>query len=724
VTRRLTGRARVTPIWSRRTWTELGLALIFFWVLALASTSALLPKWGTRILGAGGDPLGGIWWFWQQANFIGYGLFGSTHISATGAPLGWERGDGINVQSLLVGLPTALAAKVIGPINAYNIMVLSALAFAGTAMFFLVRRLGLSWPVAGWAGVVFAYFPWHTIKANGHGNLGHIALFPLLLAAGIAWFRRPTIPRAMLVAFLCLLLWLTSGYFGVVASVAAVIILAVGIVAHWRVRPRRVIQSGVVLLAGVAGAAVLVFAWATLGGAAGNGIVVRDPTSLGVYGARPLEFIVPSSLNPVVGDWARGYWETHLHGSSQIESALYLGWLTIILATVALVGLVVLKRRLCWDTRRSLILFGATCAVAVACMLPSPVTVFGTEVMTPSALVHQLVPSFRVPTRFMPLLMAALVPFAAVGLALIVDAIRRRWRPQGHAGRWAGLGVCAVAALASFGELTTIPPGSMLDAREPGYVSLVRRAPDGILAQYPLLDHADVWDSDYLFWQQAYRRPLLNSAPAGTLAAAMRDELVDPMRPGTAAKLAGLGVTAVTVRPGEYPVAGAAVDLPRRLGRGFSLLGDSEGVSVWRVSARPAPAVAIPASGFTAPEPSEPGPKRWMTASPARMALYARTAGTVRASFIANSWLEPRTLVIRGESGTRVVRRIPLVGRRVVVDIVVPRGISHVSLDVRPGPTPGPVGDPRTLALYMTSWTIVRTSGVDGRNEVHATAGP
>jgi hypothetical protein len=84
----------------------------------------------------------------------------------------------------------------------------------------------------------------------------------------------------------------------------------------------------------------------------------------------------------------------------------------------------------------------------------------------------------------------------------------------------------------------------------------------------------------------------------------LRRALLDPRAPGTAATLAALGATAVITRPDTLARA-LEQPLPERpplLGSGFDLVGTTpEHVSVWRVTADPAPAVAEADTGTFGP---------------------------------------------------------------------------------------------------------------------------
>src|SRR5207245_1551812 len=123
----------------------------------------------------------------------------------------------------------------------------------------------------------------------------------------------------------------------------------------------------------------------------------RVASDLHVYGFRPLELIVPSADNFLSGHWLRAFWASRQHGSNPTETNNYLGLLTIGLAIAWLV--LAWLRRSSLEPRLRLATVGLA-AVAVAALLlglPSPVTVFGHDLWTPSRLLWEVVPPFRVP---------------------------------------------------------------------------------------------------------------------------------------------------------------------------------------------------------------------------------------------------------------------------------------------------------------------------------------
>jgi hypothetical protein len=402
----------------------------------------------------------------------------------------------------------------------------------------------------------------------------------------------------------------------------------------------------------------------------------RAVGDLAFYGLHPVELVVPPARNILFGDSLTSFWSSHSHGSNQPEISNYLGLLTLALAITWL--WVAFRRRatLSADARTVTGALVATFLVGLAFAAPSPIHVFGAEIPMPSRLLWEVVPAFRVPSRWDPLLMTALIPLAALGLQTI-------WRRL--AGNGARIAVVAAAMVVSFGELTIHPaePRFRTIPTPPEY-GAVERTPVGVLAEYPL-GSSDV----FRFWQTRHERPLLNGAPPETPSDYVRRVVLDPAEPGTARSLSLLGVTAIAIHPNAHVDAEVAPREPSRAG-GYRLVGRfADGAAVWQVTAPAAPALVTLPGGFAAPRRTEQGFIGYPLVSPAGVGvleLRAKESEVVQLVF---------DVVVPG-GGTRSLRvadsqheqQVDVTGRtRVSVNVMLPRGVSQLLVKTDPPST-------------------------------------
>jgi hypothetical protein len=661
------------------------LALYIVWPLPYH-----LDEW---ISGYPGDSTGFIAYLWAMAHGHGFNVVGTSHVDFWGAPFGYEEDSSVNLTIASTLFPSYLLAELGHEIAAYNLVVISGLALSGAAMYWLVRYLGAGRLAAGWSGVVFMVFPWHLEKAQGHAAYVHLEGFPLLLLALLAWRSRPDWRRGVLVVAAYAFIWLTAGYFGLVATVALVLLGPAIAIGHLRTqRPIRALGRSSALAGGLLAVPATLYVTAAAGEGGTGAVLQRRVEELLIYGARPWEYLVPSYRHPYFGDKVGPWLLENLHGSNFSETSLYVGWITIALAVFWLSAAVIRRSTLSAQNAFVAKAFLALIVAGLAFSLPSPLWTGGP--VGPARLLWELTPYFRVPTRFIALVMTALVPLAALGLARLAARFERPILRVAFVG---------VVAAASFWELSFVPPRLLTDVgTPPAEYAAVERAPRGSLAEYPLVAQEFALNSEYLFWQRVHERPLLNGAPDGTFSDAVRETLVGPGDPATPPSLAALGVSVIVVHGDFYPGAGMPPP-PEALGPGYRQIATyPDGSRVLRVVASPAPAHALYTSGFG---PSEiAGPRttaRWLGADRGRIEFMTWRAGVYRARFSLAAYERPQRLHIAGFRGQSTLPAPPR-GGSVELVLRLPRGRSWVEVSASPGLRPIPDG--RRVSVYVGNW--------------------
>jgi len=647
---------------------------VLFWPVVSSLGSAFV---GTE----GSDASGTIGWLWRLQQ-EGYHLFGSTTHMLTGAPTGWEEANGLNLQWLLFYYPAYLATEVVGEVAAFNLVVLSGYVLSGTAMYLLTRYLGCGRLVSSWAALVFIVFPWHLARAE-HAGFLHLEVLVLVVLALVAGAERPSSWRLALVGLATLSCWLAVGYFGVMAAIGACAFALGAAAVRGGARLRLVVG-----LTGAAFAATALMAVAGVSGGVGSGGgLERELDSLSAYGLRAGELVVPSAENLVLGSRLESYHADRLHGSNPTETDNYVGLLTIGLAVMWL--LVAWRRRASLGRRVRLATAGlvGVLVAAAAFSAPSPVEVLGLEWSWPPARVlWELIPAFRAPSRWIALIMTALVPLAALGLQAGFTALGRRSASTRRVGL-SQVALVSAAMLLSFLELTSDPTEPLFRTTPvPPQYAAVSRAPEGVLAEYPLKA-----SEIYNLWQREHGRPLLNGAPEETAADDTRRVVLDPAAPGTASVLAFLGVTAIAIHsrisdvevlPRE-PAPGTGYELVERL---------ADGSSVWWVTETPAPAVAIlRGPEFGAPHSPDGGlVLHPLSGSNGQIELVARAPRVVVLRFEAVPAAGTGSIRIAGDA-TETAVELPT-RTSVSVTVAVPAGRSRLTVWVEPPPEGGGIG--------------------------------
>jgi hypothetical protein len=675
---------------------EVLLALAGFTALAVVLTWPLAADINSAVFGPPGDSYGAIHWLWSLPREGGLRLTGTSPVDLTGFPFGWERGNGVNAQWILIYGPAYFLSSIFGPITAYNLVVISGLALSGAAMYWLARYVRTSPMVAMWAGIVFTLFPWHLERAQYHGSLVHLEWFPVLVIALLAWRRRPDARHALLVGGAMLLLWLTSGYYGLIGLLIAAVLLVVAVVVESRAWGWiRGLGKAALAYAACLVAAVMVFAIGLLGGGAGGGAASRGSTELDTYGARWWEWLVPPGATRMLGTTTGPWLDDRQHGSNTSETALYVGWITIVLALTWIAWRLLRRRSMSRERRYLVIALPVLTITGILFSLPHPLTIAGVEIPSPAYLIYSAAPQFRVSSRMIVVVMTALVPMAAIGLEVLRRGLTRRL-PDDGLRRAAGVAGVGVVCVASAAELTVVPGVPVNELTTPPEYAALKSLPPGGVAEYPMTGPEDPAMTTYLLWQTRHGRPLVNGGAGNSFSGAMRESLADITAPGTAAQLAALGVTAVVVRPPESKLS----PVPNGFRPVYRSPGD---VAVWRVTAAPSAVVAL-TDGF-GPGEAKPGalPNHWLGANPGEVVMWAPQATTIRARFTAASWQRPRGVRVAGPTSSAGCTFVAEAGEHAIA-VRVPAGFSVLNVATRPGT--GTLPDGRPASIYMSGWAI------------------
>ena len=658
---------------------------LLFWRMVIALGSTLLEP--------STDAPGTIGWLYALQHEGGYHLFGTTHHTMTGAPFGWDESNGLNIQWLIPYYPAYLLTKLIGPLGAHNVVLLAGYVLSGAAMYLLVRYLGCGRLAAAWAGLVYIVFPWHLMRVP-HASLVHLEFLPLLLVALVAAARRPIWSRFGFVAATTLACWLTSGYFGVMAATTTVA-FSLGVLLTRAPGLRRVRFFVLATSSTLAGTLIFgAFAHAAdVGPEAGLDRPVGDVQS---WGVQLHELIVPAARNFVFGRWTDPFLSVRQHESYPVETTNYLGILTIVLAAAWLA--LAWRRGATLELRKRL----STPAFAVVALVAFLFALPGTVSLAPSRVLWEVVPAFRVPSRWSIVVVTALVPLAAMALQEAAAAASR------HGKRWGvpalGSAVVITAMVVSFLELSFDPTTSRLSTHdEPPEYAALSRTPPGVVAVYPLVPQFA-----YFLWQSVHHRPLLNTDAFGSPADDAQHALVNPSTPGTAEQLALLGVTAIVTHGDALRWSSSEyLPNPKDWGPGYRLVAGSPATSsTWQVVARPAPAFVAAVSGFGPPEALVDGTPAFPLISTSGVGYFtirAKSDGVVRLDFDADPPRGQRRVLRLADDS--VERRFALNGRtHVSVVVAVPRGVSLVVVKTDPAPAS------REDAIVLSRLQVQRTT--------------
>ncbi|MGB2875064.1 MAG: hypothetical protein WBB76_06260 [Gaiellaceae bacterium] len=418
-----------------------------------------------------------------------------------------ESSPRVNFGGWPFGLPYWPLAAAFGSVVAWNLLLLlSYLAAGGFACLWLLE-LGLPRGAALAGGLAFGLAPYRVVQSAGHLRGPVSALLPLALFA----FERSRRGSR----------WWLAGAGAALASIPfSDVHLALGAVPFFlfyavcRTRSPRLVVGALLGVLAAVGAGLLVRHFAISGSIAAGGRTLREVTQ---YSADGADFVTR-------------------HRGQRLESYVFLGWLTPLLA---LAGLALLVR-----TRR----LGLATALAVGAVVPI-LLALGTHFPAYAWIWHHFAPLRypRVPERELPVACLALAALAAVAVARLGRSLTV----------WATL-LYTVAVLALFADLrVTVYGSARADPSNAAYAALGSRPPGRLLelpVLHPSLDHGSV----YLYYDMQARRQRPGGystvAPRAAAQLALRLEPLNcgEWRPGTEALLRHFGVRYLAFHAGLF----------------------------------------------------------------------------------------------------------------------------------------------------------------------------
>lgn len=429
-------------------------ALALILTLAIAAPVLRAPSdriFGTEIVGRHHDPF--------------------TVMEQFGRPLA----PGVYLQPL-TDVPGALLARRLGPVAAYNWLVLLTFPLSAAAAYLLARHLMLSPGGAGIAAIAFAFSPFHLAHAAYHPHIAQTQWVALYFLALWRCLDDSTAAAIGLLVLSVVGVTLSNFYGGLIAAV----ITPVAIAAYWFFKSRHQPQSPRRLAITIGSLALLAGGGLTCAWFVAHAAVVNraafgfERDDLFRFSAKWWSYLVPPVGHPVLGGVAERVWNAAGVQTGLLEQQVSLGWGVVALGLVAVFAWLIRDRH---QTALTIVpVLAAVAVVALVCSL-SPERAIGPFTFTrPSALLYRVVPMFRSYARFgvVVQLMAALL--AGIGA-------ERLWRSRTRPARIACAALLALAA----GEYAVWPPSLWRDVlpttahrwivRQPGPVHVLDCAP-------------------------------------------------------------------------------------------------------------------------------------------------------------------------------------------------------------------------------------------------------
>ena len=548
--------------------------------------------------------------------------------------------------------PGIWMARAVGPVAAYNLLVLLSFPLTAIAAYWLAQYLLGSPPGAMVAALAFTFAPVHLAQATYHVYIAQTQWLPLYLLALFSAIDRPTFWRGALLVAAVGGLVLANDYAGLIGALVSLVALPAYWIAHERARtwPSLLLPAAALAVAAAGAFVAIVVAMPELLTQPQHfAFPVED---IGRYGARWWAYWLPPVDHPLLGgitQWALG---DNRFGPAILELQLWLGWS---LTALAVFGVAVAGGRTSsrGRTDRAMLAVAAIAAWSFyGSLAPGPAGCVP-ESLAPPCLVYRIAPMFRAYARLGIMTALCVAILAGYAVARLLERPATGRLPGSLRGR-CGVAGALVVAIIEFWPFT----GRARDILPTAAHRWLADRPESVRA----LDCTPWTPADAsLSWLMKKNVSLIGPPFEGC------DE------PDLAPKLAALGFSHVIARNPQLAPWAAETPVGLRLAATFP---DGR---VYTVSAVPSAILVLGIRGFSEWEQGNGDRWRWMGPQGWWTLLNPTTADvTVTLHLELESFAEPRQLVLELDGQPLSSLHVAVSRRKYVVGpITVPSG-QHV----------------------------------------------
>ncbi len=541
------------------------LVLLWFTALTMVMTYPLFLKINNHIAGFSSTDEPSVWYFWWlKYSYIHQIPSSFSHL--VGAPFGSDLSVFERLYPICIGMRKLLVI----PFNefiAWNFEILSGFILSAFFVYLFTLYLVKNKTAAFFSGIIFAFCPYHFVRAWQHIGFSQTQWLALFLFA-IFRLKDKINKKNIILAFLSLYLVfsfdLYYAYFSlIIASVFIIYLLLkekiksfklIFWVAIISLTNLAILAGRLIPLMGTIKTSISPSAWG----------FVRPFDDLFSQSARPLSYLLPSTEHPIFGRITQSFIGSKLYGMSLTEHTLYLGWIPLVLSFIAF-------RR--WRHKRKEIsklgtiplgmspyhredfYIGFFLFLAIAAWLFSqpPWWQFGPiKIFMPSFFIYNILPVFRAYCRFGIVVMLSVAVLAGFGLKFILEKFKTQKSKVAIA--------CLFSGLVLF-EFWNWPPYKVIDfSKVPAVYYWLKEEPgDFSIAEYPL--DADSPNEMYKFYQTKHEKKIINGTIPGTHANKVAQTIRKLSQPQTPGVLEWMGVKYALVHRQDYIDTGLVDDM-------------------------------------------------------------------------------------------------------------------------------------------------------------------
>jgi hypothetical protein len=520
--------------------------VIFYTVLTAIFTYPLILKFSSAIPGFFGTDEPSIWYYWWL-DYAHTHRISSKFSDLIAYPFGLDVGISEKIFPLGILLKKILTYAS-NEIMAHNLEIFATFVLCGLFTYLLVMYLTQNKFSALFSSLIYTFCPYHFARVWQHLTLAHIEWFPLLL---LGLFKLRGLGKIRISALVIVVLGiifsfdLYLGYFSIFIFTTFFLFNLVLRQKNKKIVLINLILNGFiafflvlavllpVILQVLAAPSSSVGAWSAR---------ARPFEDLFMQSARPLSYILPSAFHPIMGKLTEQFVGADFYGRSYTEHTLYLGWIALIFAFIALKNRI--RQKSSSSKERCYLNFFIFLALAAWLISQPPWwNIFSLKIYMPSFFMYKLLPMFRAYCRFGIVVMLAVAVLAGFGLKFVLDRLRSLS---------AKVAITVLLFSLVLFEFWNYPPYKVIDLnRVPQVYYWLKQQPgDFVIAEYPLDSYSP--NENYKFFQTKHYKKIINGTIPGTYAHKVAQAITRLSSKGTTQVLKWMGVRYVLVHHDGY----------------------------------------------------------------------------------------------------------------------------------------------------------------------------
>ena len=524
--------------------------LIIYSILLITTTFPLLLNFTTHIPGffSSDESFAVLWNAWLTK----FSLINKLSINSTdfiAYPFGTKLYSFFGFVYAAIGF---LLSVLTTPVLVYNLQVIINIVLTAMITYLLVKYLINDILCAFFSGLIFGFCPYIFVRSWQH--IGAVYLWPIPL---FMWFiMRLRQEKTFKIKFLFITCFILSTvnfdvtYYLLVACAALIIYLLFDLKSNFgyirRIFFLTMIAFAILLFQFLPVIYNVIFNRNTIPLA--QNIFHRPFEDLFTQSARPLSYFLPSVAHPLFGKFTEQFVGTNLYGRSFTEHTLYLGWIPLILAFIALRR----WRKAPADERFYIGFLGLLALVAWFFSQPPWWSIFGLKIYMPSFFMYKVLPMVRAYCRFGVVVMFAVSVLAGFGLKFILEKSKSNK---------AKIAITTLACVLVLFEFWSWPPFKVIDVSEfPSVYTWLKNKPgDFVIAEYPL--DVNGINEMFKFYQTRHEHKIINATIPGTYANKVAGTMARLSDPRTAGVLKWMSAQYVLVHKAGYLKTGLTEDV-------------------------------------------------------------------------------------------------------------------------------------------------------------------